>query len=312
MPDDNPSLLLAPEAGRGLVPGRRTTGIDDPERPARPVGSWNNLHSDHRDWRRIGGLLVVLIGSVVGSSTAGDLTVDTDAANLGTYGARMNVGSACTSANDVVLQNETVVAPRMIEGCRSITAGTSFVIAAGGTTTFTAGSEIVLQNGFSVDSGGTFTAVIDRTLMPFAHVQDDYPSSESTYNAEFFTNFDGLVIGAGDEIEHFVAYSSGATEQLRLLILTGPALVLEVREDSGTVRRTPGVAAAAGWNKITLSWTAAAGSTAWLAVNDGTPDELTGVNNDAGRIDFVRWGAVGGTVPSTSGQLHQDDFVSWR
>jgi hypothetical protein len=63
---------------------------------------------------------------------------------------------------------------------------------------------------------------------------------------------------------------------------------------------------------FTVAWEAAASATASLTVNDGTPEELTGLDTDERRIDFVRWGSVGGTIGDSSGTVDMDDFTSSR
>jgi hypothetical protein len=109
-----------------------------------------------------------------------------------------------------------------------------------------------------------------------------------------------------------VAYSEGGRQQLRVLIESGPFFVLEVQDDSGTFHRASGVSATAGWNKVVIDWEAAASASPSIAVNDGTPAELTGLDTEDGRVDFVRWGAIGGALGTTSGTIALDDFQSWR
>jgi hypothetical protein len=272
----------------------------------------NQRHSPHfgGNLPRISWLLVVVmwLGTPAG---AGSLAVTDSAAYNGVYGLEVTVGSSCTSAADPVFDSETVSGAESFEGCNTLTAHTNFVVKGSGDATLTAGKKITLGNGFSVESGGTFTAVIDASLTPFAFVQDDSPSSETSYNAEFYVNLDLLTVGGGADLEHFVAYGAGGASQLRLLVESGPSLHLEVRNDAGTFQPTSGVTASAGWNKINIAWSAASGATPSLTVNDGTPVQVT-ANTGTRRIDYVRWGAVGGSVSGTSGEIAQDDFSSWR
>jgi len=97
-----------------------------------------------------------------------------------------------------------------------------------------------------------------------------------------------------------------------VVIISGPELVLEVRDDAGGLTPTTAVGLTSGWNKIVLSWEAAPSATVSLTVNDGLPVELTGLDTDARRIDTVRWGVVGGSLTGSSGTILQDDFSSWR
>lgn len=249
--------------------------------------------------------------SCPGAATwAGTLAVTETAAYNGVYGLEVAVGSSCTAASDPVFENDTVTGNEPFLGCNSITAGNNFVVASSGDATFTAGRRITLQNGFSVQSGGKLTAQIDPSMTAFAWVEDDSPNSENTYNARFYVNLDLLTLGGGDHLVHFVAYGASGTEQLRLVITAAKELVLEVREDAGTYTSTSSVATASGWNKIDIGWEAALGATVSLNVNDGTPAEVT-VDTSTRRIESIRWGAVDGTVPGTSGTILQDDFSSW-
>ena len=253
-------------------------------------------------------LLVAL--AIAPTVSAGSLAVTTGAKYNGVYGLEVTVGSSCIAAADLVLESDTVTGVETFEGCNSITAGNSFVVAGTGDATFTAGSWIALVNGFSVQTGGTFTAEIDAALTPFAWVQDDSPASETSYNAQFYINLDSLTLGGGDELDHFVAYSGGAVAEIVLIITSGKSLVLEVRTDSGSYTSTSSLPTVGGWNKIEISWTAASGATITLEVNDSPAQVVS--NTATRRIDSVRWGAIGGTVAGSSGTILQDDFTSWR
>jgi hypothetical protein len=254
---------------------------------------------------------MLVTAAIAPSASAGSLAVTVGAKYNGVYGLEVTVGSSCVAATDLVLETDIVTGAESFEGCNSITAGNSFVVAGTGDATFTAGSCIALESGFSVQSGGAFTAAIDAALTPFAWVQDDSPASETSYNAQFYVDLDLFTLGGGDELDHFVAYGGGGVEELVLVITSGKALVLEVRTDAGTYTSTSPVATLSGWNKVDISWTAASGATVSLTVNDGTPAQVV-ANTATRRIGAVRWGAVGGSVATSSGTIHQDDFTSWR
>ncbi len=238
-------------------------------------------------------------------ATAGTLAVTTAAKNNGTYGLEVTV-STCAGAQDLNLSG-TITSDET--ACDTISTGDPTTIS--GDVTLTAGTSIALGNGFSVLSGSTLVAEIDATLTPFAWVQDDSPANETTYSAEFYVNPDGLTFGGGEVVKHFVAYSGG-TEVLRVLMNSSNQLVLEVRRDNGTYATSGVVPLGSGWNEVDVTWEAAASATATLAVNNGSPVTLTGIDNDTTRIASVRWGAVDGTVSSTSGTMYLDDFTSWR
>jgi hypothetical protein len=257
----------------------------------------------------VGTAAVIACVLVALPASAGNLTVTSAAANNGTYGLEVTVGSSCTSDADLLLSGAGTITTDQ-EGCDTITAGNGTSVS--GTVTFTAGTAIAFTNGFSVANGSDFTAAIDATLTPFAWVQDDSPNNEVSYSAEFYIDPNTLSITGGDTFEHFVAYS-GATPQLRVVMQSGPSLVLQVRDDAGTYHSTSAVGLSTStFNKVAITWEAAASATASIAVNDGSAASVSGIDTDARRIAFVRWGAIGGAVGSASGAMYLDDFVSWR
>jgi hypothetical protein len=289
--------------------------VDDIDGDGRPVGPSSDVGADeHRPG------IPVFADSFEGggaggwsSAGGGSWTVTPAAAYLGSYGLEVSVGSCSGSITEVVLSDPPAPGPLSVEACLSITAGDDFAVADGSAATFTAGRLVALYDGFAVEAGGSFTSIIDVTLDPHGWVQDDSPHAETRYLAEFYIDLDALVLGTGDELHHFVAYSADGAPQLRLVIRDGPELWLEVREDDGTPRVTSaGVPVASGWNRIALSWEAGASATASLTVNDGAATELTGLDTGAGRIDLVRWGIVGGILSASSGTIHLDAYSSWR
>lgn len=71
----------------------------------------------------------------------------------------------CVAGDDVVLAPQTVTgSPPPFEACRTLTTTDPFEITSGADVTFVAGERITLASGFSVASGGVFTAVIDPVL----------------------------------------------------------------------------------------------------------------------------------------------------
>ncbi len=261
---------------------------------------------------RAAAILATLVLGLVPPAGAASLGVTPAAAYSGGYGLLLNVGSACTADWDAHYELQTVTdTGQLFAGCVTLTAGNDFVIAGGGGATFTAGSTVVLENGFAVEAGGQFTAAIDSSAAPFAYVQDNSPAAEPTYNVQFYVDLDLLDLGAGDRVEHFVAYDGGGTPQIKLVIESGPELVLAVRDNAGTFHSTTGVPTATGYNQVVIAWAAAVGSTPSLTVNGGEPALVT-TDTSAGCIDTVRWGAVGGSFPSSSGEIAQDEFTSWR
>lgn len=243
---------------------------------------------------------------------AGGMAVNNTAAYSGGYGLEIGVSTVCVTPDNVSLSSQTVTASLLVQRCHSISAGDDFVVAGGGHARFISGQTITLRNDFSVETGGIFEAFIDTSMPPFAFVQDDSPSSESAYSAGFYVNLDNLVLGPSDEFEHLVGYDELGDPQLRVVMRSGPVLVLEVRDDLGVFHATGAVAMAAGWNRVVMSWEASNLAEVSLALNFGAPETLAGLDTSDRRIDFVRWGAVRGTVDDSSGTIRLDNFVSWH
>jgi hypothetical protein len=66
----------------------------------------------------------------------------------------------CTINFDYTLQSHTITTAETYEACRTITAGPDVTVASTGNLTLRTGESITLDNGFSVESGGRFTAEI--------------------------------------------------------------------------------------------------------------------------------------------------------
>jgi hypothetical protein len=243
---------------------------------------------------------------------AGGMAVNNTSAYSGDYGLEVSVWPFCVSPDNVSLGSQTVTTLLLVERCHWISAGDNFIVAGGGHARFIAGQHISLRNGFSVEMGGLFAAIIDPSMPPFAFVQDDSPSAESAYSAGFYVNLDSLVVGPGDEVEHLVGYDELGEPQFKVLIRGGPVMVLEVRDDLGVFHSSPAAPAASGWNRVALNWQASAMADATLALNFGPPEVLAGLDTSDRRIEFVRWGAVRGVVDDSSGTIKLDNFVSWH
>jgi hypothetical protein len=214
----------------------------------------------------------------------------------------------------VLLTDRTVTDPTSWVGCRSITARDSFTVAPGGSANLSAGERVVLGDLVSVESGGSLTAAIDPSLAksPFVYLQDDSPAGETSYRAEFSVNLDGLAVAAGDEIEQFVAYDAAEVARLTLILQSGPALVLEARDDLGSPHATTAIPLSPGWTRVGIAWQSSPSASISLSVGDGVVAELSGIDTEDTRIDTVRWGVVGGTLAASSGTLAMDQFASWR
>lgn len=263
--------------------------------------------------------LLLASSLVVQPSWAGSVGVTTTSAFAGTYGLEVVVGSECTVADSLALTSQPAQIEGTFEACFDLFAENLEVFGSG--TTFRSGEVISFGEGFAVAAGAAFSAVIDTALSSdFGSVADPSPIAETVYHARFYVRLDDLMLGTDDEIEHFVAYSGSGEAQFVLTLRKNPggvdAVHLSARQDGGgVVAMTAGqeLPLAAGWNKIEIDWSADAGSGAFLvAINDGGFSGLTDLTNGAGSIESAHWGAVGGSVDSTSGILHIDGFDSWR
>lgn len=71
-------------------------------------------------------------------------------------------GSGCVPVLD--LEEQEIVGTQFFRACDTINAGPSFVVQGAADLTFRAGQRIVLESGFSVESGASFVAEIDPSL----------------------------------------------------------------------------------------------------------------------------------------------------
>ena len=250
------------------------------------------------------------------TAVAGSLAVASGAAATGNYGLQVTLGPTCTQA-DVVIPDGTFQGDSTI-ACNSLTANDVDIIAPGAT--FRAGQAIVLGNGFSVPSGVDFEADIDPFAdQDFAYVRHDTPVAETTYTALFDLRLDSLTLAGGAELDQLNGYSADGTLQFRAVlrrntVLMENRLALFAREDVGTmVEHGVDFLLPAGFHSIQVSWSADGASGEFLASIDGAAlSGIMGLNNGAGRIDYVKWGAVDGTISTTTGSTDQDNFWSSR
>lgn len=246
------------------------------------------------------------------------LEVQSDNVNSGLFAARIGVKSACTADLHAVITGP--VPGGDFVGCSTLTSDADL---ASGAVTFTAGDLVILRNGFQVAAGASLTVEIDRALYPDAWVQDDTPDGETIYSARFFLDPTSLDLFDGSHIFHFLAFDGGGQPELRVGLKrngTENRLFLEVFEDNGafqTTEFTNEILVGPGWHWVDVGWQASAGldnGRALICLDQPAPPagcvELSGLDNDTGAIDFVRWGAV--DVPSDSdlGLLDIDDFTS--
>jgi uncharacterized protein YkwD len=93
-------------------------------------------------------------------------TVFSEVRNGSTFAAQDEIilGSGFPATSNLNVPQQTVSTTETFQACDTVSATSGFEVAATGDVTFQAGRRIVLGDGFSVASGGTFRAVVDSTL----------------------------------------------------------------------------------------------------------------------------------------------------
>lgn len=268
--------------------------------------------------RRRRWLLVWLVAwlGVPTEADAGGLAVTGGAAAGGSaLGLEVTLGETCTTPNVSILG--PTFSGDSAFACDSVTANDVEIISPGAT--FRAAQAIVLGDGFSVASGVDFTALVDPFANQFfAWVENDTPFAEMTYMASFDLNLDSVTLAGGDDLGHLNGYSANGDLQFRAVLrrnmaLTEDRLVLFARDGGVMVADPVEFLLPAGYRNIQISWSAGAVDGEFLASIDGAPlSGRTDLENDASRIAYVRWGAVDGTISTTTGTINQDNFWSSR
>jgi hypothetical protein len=263
-------------------------------------------------------VIVICCLAIAGGAWASDLTVNAGAAKAGTFGLQVTVGKTCTADDDAVIPDQTVGGIVTFEGCLSLTAADVDVLSSGDVI-FQAGDRITLQNGFSVASGGNFTAAIDQGLTGRAYVQDNSPSGEKLYRVRFYVDPSSLNPGSGDGFEHFTAYSSAGAWEFDLRLEdsgANVALVVTARDGGDTATTTADSAVPSTYFAIEFEWKASDSgmSNGYLDVwiDDVSVSGLSSLDNETRQIDMVRWGVVDGVTFASTGTMNLDEFVSQR
>jgi hypothetical protein len=153
-----------------------------------------------------------------------------------------------------------------------------------------------------------------------AYVRDNTPNLETRYRARFYFNRNGLSMGKNNSHVIFGAYSptssnilavefrrNGSSYQVRAGLLN----------DRSKWSYTAWSTISSGWNAIEFDWRAATaaganngGLTLWL--NGTQVANLTGVDNDLQKVDWITLGAVSGIDSATRGTYYFDAFESRR
>ena len=152
------------------------------------------------------------------------------------------------------------------------------------------------------------------------YVTDDSPNIEPRYRARFYFDPNSIPMFSGDAHYIFKAFRGTSTEVLRIEFRQSAGsyqLRIALLDDSDTWINSTWFTISDASHFIELDWrapTAVAANngslTLWI---DGTQKtNLTGVDNDARRIDRVRLGALAGVDNGTRGTYFFDAFESRR
>ena len=263
-------------------------------------------------------VLILVMTVISAGSWASDLLVKAGAAKAGSFGLEVTVGSTCSGDADLVVPDQTVGGTTSFEGCLTLTAANVDVLSSGDVT-LRAGDSIAIDNGFSVASSAKLTLTIDQALTGRAYVQDNSPSAEQLYRARVYVDLSSLSPGSLDTFDHFTAYASGGAVQFDLRLEDSGAniaLVASARDGGSFSTVTADSSLPSTYFAVEFEWKASdAGSSnghldVW--VDGSAVTGLSSLDNEAGQIDFVRWGAVDGVDSTTSGTMNLDEFVSQR
>jgi hypothetical protein len=186
----------------------------------------------------------------------------------------------------------------------------------------TDGGDLAVSNAAAL-SGSVYglEAVVDDTAGLF--VQDDTPDGEGRYRARFYFDPNGFDPGEAEgrfRTRVFIAFEENPTRRVFALVLRrlGGSYSLRgrARLDDQSQADTPFVDITGGPHFVEVDWRRASGPGAadgslemWI---DGTSVALlTGLDNAASGVDFVRLGALS-VKAGASGTPYWDEFESHR
>ena len=179
------------------------------------------------------------------------------------------------------------------------------------------GGDLSVSAGAALVGSFGLNALIDDAIA--IYVTDDRPNGETGYQAQFRFDPNTITMANGDLHTIFYGYTGAATQVLRLDLRFANGqyqLRAALRDDATTWRNSVFFPISDAQRLIQLNWRAATaglnnGSLAFR-IDGVLKANLTGVDNDARRIDRVRLGAVLGIDAGTRGSYFFDDFASYR
>lgn len=288
-----------------------------------PFGSWPGRPRQVRGvWSirapSLGILLALEAFTYPTPLSAGTVEVTSAAAHAGAYGLEIALGACIPATLNLAPPPSTISG--VFTGCTTLAAQGVQIVAPGAE--LRAGSSVVLGNGFAVAQGAPLTVrLIDALGGPWAFVQDGSPEALTAYRARFRIDADNLTLQPGDRLDHLTGHASDGTLLFRVSLEPDAAsgqhqVVLAARNDNGGFAETPlgeHQLLPPGRSEVEVEWKAHAGD-GYLLIGIGHPAVfgLRELTNGAARLNSIRWGAVSGTVTTSTGSLLLDDFRSFR
>src|SRR6266545_4788690 len=168
-----------------------------------------------------------------------------------------------------------------------------------------------------VGSRGLQAVINDNTAI---YVTDNTPADEPRYRARFYFDPNSITMVSGDSHSILYGYNTASTTLLHVEFrFSSGAYQIRamLRNDSGTWVQSSWLTISDASHSIEFDWKAATAAgtndgslTLWI---DGVQQaNLTGVDNDTARLDFIRFGAASGIDTGTRGTEYFDAFESRR
>jgi hypothetical protein len=188
-------------------------------------------------------------------------------------------------------------------------------------TAATGGGDLTVSPSAALSGGQGLQAVVNDTAA--LYVQDDGPTREGRYRARFRLDPNGF--DPGEAASHFrtrvfIAFQEVPLQRLATVVLRRLggqyALGVRVRLDDGTRAATPFVDVTDAPHTVEIDWRRATAPNAndgrlELFVDGVLRQTLPALDNDLGRVDFARLGALSVKV-GAAGTLYYDGFESRR
>lgn len=151
------------------------------------------------------------------------------------------------------------------------------------------------------------------------YVEDDTPSSENRYRARFYFDPNSITMTEGDTLGLFGGYTSNSDAAFRVDLVRSQGdyrIQAFAVKDDGTAVNTSQVIISNAPHMVEMDWQAASATGAlngsFILWVDGAQVQVTGIDNDALRIEFVRLGVLEAPYTTSRGKVYFDSFESHR